>query len=155
MAKKEQITSEEYEALQEEFMRARERYKKAVGDKSEAHRISGDPDMHEDAGAEEAYRRMNMWAGRMEELSAKLRNVEIIRAPMSKEKVQIGCTVTLMIEKKETLTLFMAGPRGRMDKGHLASISPVGAAVLGKKVGFEANVSTPGGSVHVRIIAIE
>ena len=40
-------------------------------------------------------------------------------------------------------------------EGRISSVSPVGAALMGRKVGDEVAIVTPGGEIHYRILAIE
>ena len=45
--------------------------------------------------------------------------------------------------------------QGRVEENDVSYLSPVGRALLLKKVGDEIKVKTPGGTVHYKINAIE
>jgi len=148
------ITPAEHERLKRDLASAEEYYSQAIKDKAEAHRISGDPDMHEDAAAEDAYRRFLMWGQEAARLKGVLNQVEIIGEIDSDDTVQIGLKVTLLLDGEE-MTLEIGGPHARFSDGQLSNLSPIGASIMGKEVGFSTEVKTEEGMASVRILSIQ
>lgn len=92
------------------------------------------------------------------ELQAMLENVVIIEESTSGNVVNMGALVTLrFVDQKieeefrlvgEAEADFFAEPK------RISNDSPIGAAVLGHKVGETVTVETPGGLTRVRILGI-
>jgi transcription elongation factor GreA len=97
--------------------------------------------------------------GRIMELETLLRNATIISADRNNgpaEVVHVGCTVTVQEpgELEETYTLVgakEADPRAR----RISNESPIGQALLGRRVGDIAKAQTPGGTLVLKILRIE
>ena len=96
--------------------------------------------------------------GRILELEAVLRNATITAAAdgLSRDTVAVGCTVTVREpgEAPENFTVVgakEADPRA----GKVSNESPIGRALLGKRVGDRAKADTPGGTLTFEILKIE
>ncbi len=72
------------------------------------------------------------------------------------DKVVFGCTVTLINEDEQSHTYQIVGQdEFDIKLGKISWKSPVGSALLGKKVGDEVRIKKPGGDEFVTIEAIE
>lgn len=151
--KRTKITPAEYESLVRDLENAKKYYFQAIEDKADAHRWSGDPDMHENAAAEEAYSRFLMWGAEIARLNEILSKIEIIKEVGSDDTVQMGIEVTFLLNR-EKITLVIGGPYARFSNGQLSSQSPIGASIMGKRVGFSTEVKTEEGMAFVRILSI-
>jgi transcription elongation factor GreA len=96
--------------------------------------------------------------GRILELEAVLRNATITAAAdgLSRDTVAVGCTVTVREpgEDPENFTVVgakEADPRARK----VSNESPIGRALLGKRVGDRVKADTPGGAITFEILKIE
>jgi transcription elongation factor GreA len=96
--------------------------------------------------------------GRIQELEAVLRNATITAASdgLARDRVAVGCAVTVREpgEAEEVFTLVgakEADPRSRK----VSNESPIGRALLGKRVGDKVKVETPGGGMTFEILKIE
>jgi transcription elongation factor GreA len=96
--------------------------------------------------------------GRIQELEAVLRNATITAASdgLARDRVAVGCAVTVREpgEEPEVFTLVgakEADPRSRK----VSNESPIGRALLGKRVGDKVKVETPGGGMTFEILKIE
>ncbi len=96
--------------------------------------------------------------GRILELEAVLRNATITAAAdgLSRDSVAVGCAVTVREqgEDPEVFTLVgakEADPRTRK----VSNESPIGRALLGKRVGDKVKIETPGGAITFEILKIE
>ena len=96
--------------------------------------------------------------GRIQELEAVLRNATITAASdgLARDRVEVGCAVTVREpgEDPEVFTLVgakEADPRSRK----VSNESPIGRALLGRRVGDKVKVETPGGGMTFEILKIE
>lgn len=150
------ITRREEEELQRQLALAKERYNAAIHDKGQAHAAAGDPDMHENAAAEEAYTETLKWGGEIERISRLLAKAKVVlSSPQDVKEVRVGHKVTILFDGKTRETMIMAGPQGRRDLGQIASTSLIGKAILGKPAGWSEYIKVPDGQTHVEIVSIE
>lgn len=92
--------------------------------------------------------------GRIAELEQVLHEAKIITSH-SKKKVDVGCKVTLHIDgKKEVFTIVGEWEADPIQK-KISHSSPLGKALLGKKVGEKAEVEAPAGKILYKILHIE
>ncbi|HOV34789.1 MAG TPA: transcription elongation factor GreA [Candidatus Dojkabacteria bacterium] len=91
---------------------------------------------------------------RISELREKIKNAKVVN-DRNKREVGIGDTVTLQkdgqILKYEIATEEEVNPL----KGKISYLSPIGKALMTKKIGEEVQISTPGGLVKYKIKSIE
>ena len=73
----------------------------------------------------------------------------------SRTKVDVGCKVMLHLNgKKETFTIVGEWEADPMQK-KISHSSPLGKALLGKKVGEKVEVEAPAGKILYKILGIE
>lgn len=113
-------------------------------------------DFRENSEYQAAKEDQGVTEGRIQELEALIDNVEIIEAPKgSSNSVQLGSTVNVEVAgKKVTFEIvgeFEADPMNNK----LSQSSPIGKALIGKKMGEEVQVQVPAGTVVYKIIAIK
>jgi len=91
---------------------------------------------------------------RISELREKIKNAKVVN-DRNKREVGIGDTVTLQkdgqILKYEIATEEEVNPL----KGKISYLSPIGKALMTKKIGEEVQISTPEGLVKYKIKSIE
>ncbi len=93
--------------------------------------------------------------GRIQELEAILREAEIVDGPANNEEVAIGSTVLVVEDGRDPeeyrlVGLKEADPRG----GKISHESPIGQALVGKRVGEIAVAKTPAGERKLKILKI-
>lgn len=95
--------------------------------------------------------------GRILELESILREVTIIDGSKKKrDAVEIGATVTIQEEAYDPETYYVVGPNeANPREGRISHESPIGRALLGKKVGDTATATTPNGSIVFKILEIK
>ena len=92
---------------------------------------------------------------RIEEIEHILQNAEIIAAPKGDSKVQLGSTVKLKSEAGQTKQFQVAGTvEADPLNGKISDESPIGKALLGKKVGEEVEIKTPAETISYTITDI-
>jgi transcription elongation factor GreA len=97
--------------------------------------------------------------GRIQELEAKLSTVQIIdisKIP-NQGKVIFGSTVTIyQVDTEQELTWRIVGEdEADIKVGKISYSSPMGKALIGKKIGDPAVVHAPGGAVEYVITAVD
>lgn len=86
-----------------------------------------------------------------------LRNAKVIEQKhLSKDVIGVGNTVVLYdIEFEEEVTYKLVGSiESNPDKGFVSNESPIGKALIGKKVGDIATITTPGGEIQMKVLKI-
>lgn len=149
------ITKKGYEALQAEL----ERYKKVERPKNirdiEEARAHGD--ISENAEFEAAKERQSHIDGRIRDLKHKLAEAQIIdTSNLSTEKVVFGATVTvkdLQSDKEQRYTL-VGQDEADLKNGKISVQSPVGRALIGKRVGDTLEVQTPAKVAEYEVLNI-
>ncbi len=95
---------------------------------------------------------------KINQLKQQLANAYIID-PTKFSKNEIGLLATVTVKDmaygdEEQFTLVGVGDED-YDQGHILSTSPIGAALMGKKVGDKIDVAVPKGTLKFEILAID
>ncbi|MBI4228918.1 MAG: transcription elongation factor GreA [Deltaproteobacteria bacterium] len=151
------ITPDGYRKLQEELNRLLTVERPQVIKMIEHARSLGD--LTENAEYETAKDRQGFIEARIQELKSKIARAEVIdpeTLPI-KDRVMFGVHVTLEeIETGNTVKYQLVGPdESEPESGLISVVSPLGRALLGKRVDEEARVQTPGGIREFVILEIE
>lgn len=106
---------------------------------------------YEDAKNEQAF-----VEGRIRTLESLIRNAQIISAAGGlDEVVRIGSTVQVQEETGEEEEYTIVGSAEAQPRdGRISNESPVGRALLGRRVGEEVQVLVPAGLVRFRILSV-
>ena len=146
------ITKNGYAALKAEL----ERLKKVERPKNikEIEEARGHGDLSENAEYHAAKERQSHIDARIRDLEHKLAEAQIIdTSNLSTEKVVFGATVTVkdvQTENEQRYTL--VGPdEGDLKNGKISVQSPVGRALIGKRVGETVEVKTPAKVVEYEV----
>lgn len=110
-------------------------------------------DLSENAGYHAAKERLNFIDRRMRELKILLRFSEVIEATDS-DSVGFGSTVVLDDGENRREFTIVGGLEADPIKGMLSPSSPIGAAIMNKKVGDSIKIEVPDGQVTYKIIEI-
>ena len=111
-------------------------------------------DLSENAEYEEAKNEQAFVEGRIAELEHKIKNAVIIDEERSTEHVSIGATVEVDSEDGPISFTIVGSTEARPADGRISNESPVGRALLGKKVGEKVVVKVPAGDVVYTVRSI-
>jgi len=114
-------------------------------------------DLKENAEYHAAKERQGHIEGRILELKDKLARAEVIDcSKVNVEKAVFGTVVTLLdLDSDEEITYQLLGPEeSDVKKGSISVMSPLGRSILGKEVGDEVQVVTPGGNREFEVMGI-
>lgn len=115
-------------------------------------------DISENSEYDDAKNEQAFIEGRIQELEQKLRNVEVIsEEKKSKNIVTMGCKVVVRdLEFDEDMEYTLVGTaEADPEARRISNESPVGAAILGKKVGTTVEVQAPIGVIKYKIMKIK
>jgi transcription elongation factor GreA len=91
---------------------------------------------------------------RILELENILQSVEIIKKPKGDNKVQLGSVVKLKNDSKTKEFQVVGTVEADPLSGKISDESPIGRALLGKKVGDEVELVTPTDSITYKVVEI-
>jgi transcription elongation factor GreA len=115
-------------------------------------------DISENAGYDEAKTAQGFLEGRIRELENVLKHAEVIQQTNGPaNRVDIGRTVVIReagTDFEETYTI-VGSMEADPTNGRVSNESPMGQALLGKKVGEETVVESPAGELTFEIVKIE
>jgi transcription elongation factor GreA len=149
------ITKTGYEALRKELEHLKTVERPENIRAIEEARAHGD--LSENAEYHAAKERQGLLERRIGELGYKLGNAEVINPDMlPKDKAIFGSKVLLEnIDTGETVNYQLVGPdESDISQGRISVSSPLGSAMLGKKVGQEVVLQAPGGKRSYELIEI-
>lgn len=146
-----QLTQEGYDKLQKEFddlMAARP----DVLTRMVAAREMGD--LSENAGYHAAKERLGYIDRRTRHLKLMLRFADVVSAKGTNE-VTFGSVVKVQNGETEVEFAIVSAMEADPTKMKVSDVSPIGKALLGKKVGEEAKVESPGGEMVYKVLEIK
>jgi transcription elongation factor GreA len=114
-------------------------------------------DISENAEYSAAKERQSFLYGKVQELENNLALANVISLKgLTNEKVVFGCNVSLEdIDSGEKIKYQLLGPyESDISQNKISVTSPIGKALIGKIIGSEINVQTPGGTRNFEIIDI-
>lgn len=114
-------------------------------------------DLKENAEYHAAKERQGHIEGRIIDLKDKLGRAEIIDcSSVNCDRAVFGTVVTMLdLDADNEVTYQLLGPEeSDVKKGIISVLSPLGRSIIGKEVGDEAKVVTPGGVRELEIIGI-
>ena len=150
------VTPEGLEKLHKELSYLTEVRRKEIADRIRQAREFGD--ISENSEYDDAKNDQYLLERRIGELQRKVRNVKVVDpSEAEQDAVDLGTRVTLRVVDGGQERTFQIVGANESDpgSGKLSHASPVGRAVLKKKVGEKVTVSTPRGSTEYEIVNVE
>ena len=113
-------------------------------------------DLRENAEYHSAKEKQGFIEAQIADYEDKINRAEIVYiSKLSGNKVVFGATVLLDNGKKEISYQVVSDFEANLDLGLISANSPVAKALLGKEVGDEIEINTPGGIVFYEILSIK
>jgi len=156
MAEKKFLTYSGLKKLEDELTDLKVNRRKEVAAKIKEAREQGD--LSENAEYDAAKDEQRDIEARIEELEKILKNVEVVvEDEVNSDQISIGCRVTVKdMEYQEELTLYIVGSTEADSlQNRISNESPVGRALLGRKIGDEVEVETPAGMITYQVLDIQ
>ena len=129
--------------------------RKEVAQKIKEAREQGD--LSENAEYDAAKDEQRDIEARIEALEKLLKNAEVdVEEEIELDKVSVGCKVKILdveFDEEETYTI-VGSTEADPDSNKISNESPIGIALMGRKVGDTVFADTPGGAVEFKILEI-
>ena len=155
MTKKNILTYEGLKKLEDELQELKVVKRKEVADKIREAREQGD--LSENAEYDAAKDEQRDIEARIEEIEKILKNAEVVvEEDVNLDQINIGCSVRIYdVEFDEELEYKIVGStEANSLKGKISNESPVGKALIGKKVGDTVTVLTQAGEISYKVLEI-
>jgi len=155
MSKNNYMTAEGVAKLQERLEYLQNERRQEVADRIKSAIALGD--LSENSEYEDAKNEQAFLEGEIVSIQQTLKNVQIIEEDVSNaDEVALGKTVTLehSVTGKEHVYTIVGAEEADLFAGKISNESPVGAAILGHKVGDKVKINTPNGEIYYTIKAI-
>lgn len=150
--KKYQLTKQGFENLQKEYQNLKKVKRSHAVQRLHDARAMGD--LSENSEYSAAKEELAFVEGRIQEIEELLKSVEIIQNNSHAGNVTLGSQVTVQVNNhKEVLQIvgeFEVDPIHKK----LSSTSPIGKALMNKKVGEEVEIQVPDGKLKYKIVDI-
>ena len=149
------LTQEAYDRLKDELAHLSGKGREDIVARIAAAREEGD--LKENGGYHAAREEQGKLEARIRQLTAMLENAEVGTAPAgAMEEVTLGSMVTVEISGDEIQFLLGSREIGAENVKVFSEKSPLGAAVLGKKIGTSTEYLLPNGkSNSVKIVSVK
>ena len=154
-AKKKLLTYAGLKALEDELENLKVVKRREIAQKIKEAREQGD--LSENAEYDAAKDEQRDIEARIEELEAILKNAEVVvEDDVDLDTINIGCTVDVYDKEFEEEIVFqlVGSTEANSLEGKISNESPVGKALLGKKVGDTVTVETQAGELEYKILSI-
>ena len=154
--KKTILTYAGLKALEDELENLRVVKRKEVAGKIKEAREQGD--LSENAEYDAAKDEQRDIEARIDELEKILTNLEVVvEAEVDLEKINVGCTILVHDDEYDEEIEFkiVGSTEANSLQGKISNESPVGQALIGKKVGDVVDVETPAGNIRYTVLKIE
>lgn len=113
-------------------------------------------DLSENADYHKAKEDQGFLEGRIQELEYLLQNAIIVSDDGQRDTVNVGMRVTVQEDDFEPETFHLVGAKEADPRnGKISHESPIGSALMGRRVGDVVEAETPGGKIRLKILKIE
>lgn len=148
------LTQEGYDKLKAEYDYLRLQKRQEVINAIKVAKAFGD--LSENSEYDEAKNEQAEVEHKIAELEVMLQNVKIIEKT-STSVISMGSTVKIYDceFEEETVYTIVGSAEANLDEGQISDESPIGHALLGKKVGDIVDVETPGGIIKIEVLEIQ
>jgi transcription elongation factor GreA len=146
------LTAEGLEKLKSELTYLKLTRRRELADRIEAAKSLGD--LSENAEYHEAKDALAFLEGRVREIEEILKNYSIIPAEQMGDTIHIGSNVEVEVRGVKKNYKIVGANEANPVEGLISNESPLGSAFIGRRVGEEFVIETPGGAMTYRILSI-
>ena len=111
-------------------------------------------DLSENAEYSAARQEQERAEARISEIDHILKNTEVIKSPKKKDTVELGNTVELKGDKGSKKFTIVGSVEADPLEGKISNESPIGQALLNKKIGEQVEINLPAGPVKYKITQV-
>ena len=147
------LTKERLEELKQELETLKTEKRLEVADRLKRAKEFGD--LSENAEYAEAREEQNAVETRIFELEELLRRAVVIKKTEGSDRVEVGSKVTVKKNGAVSEYIIVGSNESKPEEGKISNESPIGRALLDKRVGDSVMVATPAGEAAYQITKIE
>jgi transcription elongation factor GreA len=148
------LTREGLKKLEEELEYLRRTKRAEVAER--LHNAQEDGELIENAEYEDAKNEQAFIEGRILTLESMLSNAVIIKEDVHAGVVNLGNKITVREgNSKPEMYMLVGAAEADPRVGRISNESPLGKALLGRRVGDEVKVSAPAGTLTFRVVSID
>jgi len=147
------ITEEGLEKLREELQQLKTVKRREIAQRIQEAKELGD--LSENAEYVEAKNEQAFVEGRVAELETVIKNAVIIQEEKNSESVRVGSTVKVKVDGTSAQYEIVGSNEADPTNGRISNESPLGRALVGKKIGETVDVETPRGKRQFVIAGIK
>ena len=111
-------------------------------------------DLSENAEYSEAREQQDALESRIDELEDITKNASVIKKSSCQEVIDLGCEAHIEYKGKAKVFTIVGSNEARPEDGLISNDSPIGQAIIGKKVGDSVKIKTPAGEIIYKITKI-
>lgn len=146
------LTKERKDAITAEVAELKSEGRKVVAERLKQAKDLGD--LSENSEYQEAREEQSRLEGRISELEDILRNCAIIKKEQGNGTVKIGSIVKVKKGSTQMTYTIVGSNEAKPLQGLISNESPIGKAMLGKKIGEKFEVSAPSGIVKYEVVEV-
>jgi len=148
------LTQEGYAQLQQELIDLKQKRDRLV---SEIEEVAQPDESGEDGLATQLKEELELVIDKIEKIDVALETAKIINSKTSKkDKVDVGCKVKIKILGNSTKEFEIVSElESDPTQNRISNTSPLGLALIGKKINDEIEVDAPVGKITYKIISIK
>ena len=146
------LTPEGLEEIKKEYEELTGKRRKEIAQRIQEARELGD--LTENAEYDSAREEQAQIEGRIAELEETMKRAEVVKNNKCPVEIGVGCRVKVHLEGKDEEFQVVGAPEADPTNGKISHESPLGRALLGKKVGEKIEVDAPVGKLIYKILDI-
>ena len=148
-----QLTNKGLEALKKELELLVNKKRPALVDRLSNARSQGD--LSENSDYQNAKEELEFLEGRIEELQLVIKNAKVVKDTDNGNNVGVGTKVTVRVNGVKNTFEIVGEWEADMTNKKISHASPLGSALVGKKVGEKFEVEAPVGKILYEVVAID
>lgn len=152
MTKSIQLTTKGLEALKKELLELTTVKRPFLVDRLSNARSQGD--LSENSDYQNAKEELGFLEGRIDELTDVIKNAKVVKTLGNGNQVGVGTKVTVRVNGVKNTFEIVGEWEADIVKKKISHTSPLGASLVGKKVGEKIEVAAPVGKILYEIVAI-
>ena len=146
------LTPEGLEKIKKEYKELTGSRRKEIAERIQKARELGD--LTENAEYDAAREEQATVEGRIAELEELMKRAEVVKNNKCPVQIDVGCRVRVHLEGRDEEFQIVGAPEADPSSGKISHESPLGQALLGKKVGDKIEVNAPVGKLIYKILDI-
>jgi len=147
------LTKSGLEALKKELSELLDEKRPKLVDRLSNARSQGD--LSENSDYQSAKEELEFLDGRIDELTEVVQTAVVADISKNGSGIGVGTKITVKVNGKETIFDMVGEWEADPQAKKISHESPLGKALLGKKVGEEIEVEAPAGKIHYKVMHIE